>query len=86
VPGQRPAPPKRTPRNGRSANAPRGGPQTLRDRLRCDNFLFTICLVGLGCLTWACALVWWVVGGLLPLAAAVASVAPALYLIYLRDG
>ena len=84
--GRRPSPTKRTPRTGRSTNSPRGGPETLRDRLRRDHFLFTLCLVGLGFLTWACALVWWVVGGLVPLALAVASVAPAVYLFYLRDG
>jgi len=36
-------------------------------------------------LTWAFALVWWIIGGVLPLALAVASVAPAVYLFYLRD-
>jgi hypothetical protein len=81
--GRRSGPSKR---NGRPANSPRGGPETLRERLRRDNFLFTLCLVGLGILTWACALVWWVIGGLLPLALAVASIAPAVYLFYLRDG
>ena len=85
--GRRPRPSKRTARKGgRPANSPRGGPETLRDRLRRDHFLFTLCLVGLGVVTWACALVWWVVGGLLPLALAVASVGPAMYLFYLRDG
>ena len=84
--GRRAGPAKRTRGAGRPANSPPGGPETLRDRLRRDQFLFTVCLVGLGFLTWACALVWWVVGGLLPLALAVASVAPAVYLFYLRDG
>jgi hypothetical protein len=44
-----------------------------------------MCLVALGCITWACALVWWIMGGLVPLALAVFSVFPAVYLFYLRD-
>ena len=76
--------PRRAGRNGRPTPSP-GGQETLRERLRRDHFLFLLCLVSLGFLTAACALVWWVVGGLVPLALAVASVGPAIYLIYLRD-
>lgn len=89
-PGSRPArarrpasPPKRTVR-GRGP-APGSGPEPLRERIRRDNFLFALCLVGVSVLTWAFALVWWIIGGVLPLALAVASVAPAVYLFYLRD-
>jgi hypothetical protein len=89
-PGPRPARARRQPSSSRRAPrtgrpAPNGGRDPVRDRLRRDPFLFTLCLVGLGFLTSAFALVWWVIGGLLPLALAIASVAPALYLIYLRD-
>jgi hypothetical protein len=85
TPAGRPSGPTRRTR-GRPTNSPRNGPETLRERLRRDHFLFTLCLVALGLLTWACALVWWVIGGVLPLALTVASVAPAIYLFYLRDG
>jgi hypothetical protein len=44
-----------------------------------------LCLSALAFLTWAFALTWWVTGGLVPLAAALASVAPAFFLFYLRD-
>jgi hypothetical protein len=44
-----------------------------------------LCLGGLAFLTWAFALTWWVTGGVIPLALALACVAPALGLIYLRD-
>ena len=47
--------------------------------------LFTLCLVGLGSLTSAFAVAWWVMGGLVLLSLAVISVAPAFYLFYLRD-
>ncbi len=71
-----------------SARAPspgpnRGGP--IRERLRRDPFLFVLCLAALAFITWAFALTWWVTGGLIPLAIALASVAPALFLFYLRD-
>jgi hypothetical protein len=36
-------------------------------------------------MTWAFALAWWVMGSIQLLALAVASVAPAFYLFYLRD-
>jgi hypothetical protein len=36
-------------------------------------------------ITWAFALTWWVTGGVIALALALASVAPALFLFYLRD-
>jgi hypothetical protein len=45
-----------------------------------------MCVAFLGFVTWACALTWWVTGAIPPLAVAVASVLPALYLFYLRDG
>jgi hypothetical protein len=44
-----------------------------------------LCLVALGFVTWAFALAWWVMGGLIPLGLAIVSVAPAFYLFYLRD-
>ena len=75
VGGTRPAPPR----------SPRQGPESLRERLRRDQVLFTLCLVGLGLLTSVFALAWWVMGGLTLLALAVASVAPAIFLFYLRD-
>ena len=81
---RRPSPGRRAGRAGRPTPSP-GGPETLRERLRRDHFLFLLCLVSLGFLTATCAMVWWVVGGLVPLALAVASVGPAIYLIYLRD-
>ena len=82
---RRPAPGRRPGRGGRPTPSPGGGPETLRERLRRDHFLFLLCLVSLGFLTAACAMVWLVFGGLVPLALAVASVGPAIYLIYLRD-
>jgi len=57
----------------------------LRERLRRDPFLFVLCLGALAFITWAFALTWWVTGGFIPLALALASVAPALFLFYLRD-
>ena len=59
-----------------------GGP---RERLRHDPFLFLLCLGALAFVTWAFALTWWVTGGVVPLALALASVAPAFFLFYLRD-
>jgi hypothetical protein len=53
--------------------------------LKRDPFLFVLCLGGLAFITWAFALTWWVTGGLIPLALALASLAPALFLFYLRD-
>jgi hypothetical protein len=44
-----------------------------------------LCLGALAFITWAFALTWWVTGGLVPLALALASIAPALLLFYLRD-
>jgi hypothetical protein len=87
--GQRPSRtrrpgPRRSPRP-RGAAATRTSRGALRDRLRRDPFLFTLCLGGLAFLTWAFALTWWVTGGVIPLALALACVAPALGLIYLRD-
>ena len=57
----------------------------LRDRLRRDPFLFLLCLGGLAFVTWAFALTWWVTGSVVPLAFALASVAPAFLLFYWRD-
>ncbi|MBV9892788.1 MAG: hypothetical protein JO020_01310 [Chloroflexi bacterium] len=47
--------------------------------------MFVLCLGALAFITWAFALTWWVTGGLIPLALAFASIAPALFLFYLRD-
>ncbi|HYY88619.1 MAG TPA: hypothetical protein VFA49_07480 [Chloroflexota bacterium] len=82
---RRPSPARRAARPGRPTRSPRGGPESLRERLRRDHFLFTLCLVALGFMTWAFALAWWVMGSIQLLALAVASVAPAFYLFYLRD-
>jgi hypothetical protein len=57
----------------------------LRERFRRDPFLFVLCLAALAFITWAFALTWWVTGGALALALALASVAPAVFLFYLRD-
>ncbi len=57
----------------------------MRDRLRRDSFLFVLCLGALAFATWAFALTWWVTGGVVALALALASVAPAFFLFYLRD-
>jgi hypothetical protein len=85
-----PAP--RTPRKPRRLNrtvpqAPRpsGRGSAVRERLRRDRFLFITCLAGLAFMTWAFALTWWVTGAVAPLALALVSVAPAIYLFYLRD-
>jgi hypothetical protein len=76
---------RRSTRQTRTA-PPRGGRGNgLRDRLRRDPFLFVLCLGALAFVTWAFALTWWVTGGLIPLALALASVAPAFFLFYLRD-
>jgi hypothetical protein len=57
----------------------------VRDRLRRDPFLFMLCLGALAFITWAFALTWWVTGGVMALGLALASVAPAFFLFYLRD-
>jgi hypothetical protein len=57
----------------------------LRHRLKHDPFLFLLCLGSLALLTAAFALTWWVTGGFIPLALALASLAPAFVLFYLRD-
>jgi hypothetical protein len=57
----------------------------VRERLRRDPFLFILCLSGLAFVSWAGAMTWWVTGATAPLAVALASVAPAFYLFYLRD-
>ena len=59
-----------------------GGP---RDRLRRDPFLFLLSLGIVAFVTWAFALTWWVTGSVVPLALALASIAPAFFLFYLRD-
>jgi len=58
---------------------------SLRDRLRRDPFLFLVCLGGLAFVTWVFAVTWWVTGSVVPLAFALASIAPAFVLFYLRD-
>jgi hypothetical protein len=87
--GQRPSrtrrPGPRRSQRSRGTTTPPTGRGALRDRLRRDPFLFMLCLGALGFLTWAFALTWWVTGGLIPLALALASVGPAIGLIYLRD-
>jgi hypothetical protein len=57
----------------------------LRERLKRDPFLFLMCLGALALLTAAFALTWWVTGGILALALALASLLPAFFLFYLRD-
>ena len=64
---------------------PTGRGAAVRERLRRDRFLFVSCLALLAFITWAFALTWWVTGAVAPLAVALFSVAPALYLFYLRD-
>jgi len=76
-----PRPRQTTPRPPTPDN--RGG--AIRERLRRDPFLFILCLAALAFVTWAFALTWWVTGGVLPLALALASLAPAIFLFYLRD-
>ena len=91
------APNQRPQRNRPSGSPRRGSPRqtrppasngrgaAVRERLRRDPFLFVLCLGALAFITWAFALTWWVTGGLIPLALALVSVAPALFLFYLRD-
>jgi len=76
--------PSRTPRSPRPPVS-NGRGAAVRERLRRDPFLFVLCLGALAFITWAFALTWWVTGGLIPLALAFASIAPALFLFYLRD-
>ena len=57
----------------------------MRERLRRDPFLFVLCLAALAFVTWAFALTWWVTGGVIALAVALTSIAPAVFLFYLRD-
>jgi len=56
-----------------------------RDRLRRDPFLFLLSLGALAFVTWAFALTWWVTDSVVLLALALASIAPAFFLFYLRD-
>ena len=64
---------------------PSKGGGGLRDRLRRDPFLFLLCVGALAFVTWAFALTWWVTGSVVPLAFALASIFPAVFLFYLRD-
>jgi hypothetical protein len=89
-PGPRPTRARRTAprRSSRQSNStPPGNSRgaSVRERLRRDPFLFLLCLGALGFMTWAFALTWWVTGGVVPLALALACVAPAFFLFYLRD-
>ena len=89
-PGPRPSrarqsTPRRSP-SRQTRTPPSGGRGSgVRDRLRRDPFLFVLCLGALAFVTWAFALTWWVTGGVIPLALALVSVAPAFFLFYLRD-
>jgi hypothetical protein len=67
------------------ASPPPKGAAAVRERLRRDSFLFILCLAGLAFATWAFAMTWWVTGATVPLALALVSLAPAVYLFYLRD-
>jgi hypothetical protein len=77
--------PRRSTRHSAAPPTDRRGGTGFRDRLRRDPFLFLLCLGALAFVTWALALTWWVTGGVVPLALALASIAPALFLFYLRD-
>jgi hypothetical protein len=78
-PGPSPLPRPSVPgRDGRDGNG-------LRDRLKRDTFLFLFCLGALAFVTWGFALTWWLTGGVVLLVLALASLAPALLLFYLRD-
>jgi hypothetical protein len=82
----RPPGPRRSTRPARTPPPPNNGRgAALRERLRRDPFLFVLCLAALAFITWAFALTWWVTGGVVPLALALASLAPAVFLFYLRD-
>ncbi|HET6315415.1 MAG TPA: hypothetical protein VFG86_03075, partial [Chloroflexota bacterium] len=76
----------RPPQRRTNARASASTETGIRARLRKDSVLFAMCVAFLGFVTWACALTWWVTGAIRPLAVAVASVLPSLYLFYLRDG
>ena len=67
------------------APPPKGRGSGLRERLKRDPFLFRLCLGALALLTAIFALTWWVTGGIIPLALALASLVPAFFLFYLRD-
>jgi Flp pilus assembly protein TadB len=87
--GQRPGrakvrAPRRSPR-AKSVPPRNARPSGIRERLKRDPFLFLMCLGALAFMTWAFALTWWVTGGVVLLALALASVAPAFFLFYLRD-
>ncbi len=59
---------------------------TIRERLRRDRFLFAMCLGFLAFTTWALAVSWRLFGDPMLFALMIASVVPAFYLFYLRDG
>jgi hypothetical protein len=83
--GQRPRHSPPAGPGSRRSPEPAGRGAAVRERLRRDPFLFVLCLGALAFMTWAFALTWWVTGGLVPLALALVSIAPALFLFYLRD-
>ena len=87
--GQRPSRAKRpgTRRSTRQTTLPvrNGRSGVIRERLKRDPFLFLLCLGALAFMTWAFALTWSVTGGVIPLALALACIAPAIFLFYLRD-
>jgi hypothetical protein len=76
---------RRSTRQTNTAPARNGRGGAIRDRLKRDPFLFLLCLGALAFMTWAFALTWWVTGGVIPLALALACLAPAIFLFYLRD-
>ncbi|HLZ28798.1 MAG TPA: hypothetical protein VKV73_15895 [Chloroflexota bacterium] len=80
----RPAP-RRSTRRTQTAPPSNGRGPGLRERLKRDRFLFLMCLGALAFLTAVFALTWWVTGGFVALALALASVIPAFFLFYLRD-
>jgi len=77
--------PHRSTRHAKTAPPRNGRGSGLRQRLKRDPLLFLLCLGALGLLTAAFALTWWVTGGLISLALALASLVPAFFLFYLRD-
>jgi len=85
-PGQRPSRQRQpSPRPPRTPAPPDSRGAAIRERLRRDPFLFILCLAALAFVTWAFALTWWVTGAVIPLAVALASLGPAIFLFYLRD-
>jgi hypothetical protein len=83
-----PRPKRRTPAPQGNSRGPRrqpNEPQTFRDKLKHDPFLFALCLGFLAFTTWALAVTWRLLGDPALLALAVFSVVPAFYLFYLRD-